>query len=498
MKNRLLMASALTAVLSFGNVAFAETLNIVNFADPALNQIFRGSRLLEPVLEPLVRRDPRNGQPTAVLAEKWELADDLTSATFTLKSGLEFHDGTPVTSADVVFSLEQAGIPENNSGAYSVTQRVAKIEAVDELTVKVTFKSPTNNLWDLFYYTPVLDRDTFAGIADASTINGTGPFKWNSWRVGSELSLVKNEDYRDAEDVFYDELKYLVIVDPSAQQAALRSNRAQMAFGLTAQDARSLESAGFQVISGEPMTVGMAMNVSIPPFNNKQVRQAVGYAVDRERLVAQANAGIGTPTDLWWDPKVEGLPEELGTFYSYDPEKARKMIEEAGAVGAEAPLIFPTNPLYMSYYNIIADGLTQAGLLPRAVQLEDNEAVGRLLRGDLGEGYLFYDRTTLFSPVSVASDSPVFRTGDIGPQKYESEEYSALLNELQNAGKDTYPAALEALTRFVLDEAFAHAFVTVPNVVTVSSKVDVSTPGENAPVFTVSGSLTGVGIRPAQ
>lgn len=490
--------AALAVSLCFSAPVSAATLNVIDVADPALNQLFRQSRWLEPVFEPLARPDPKTGQPMPVLATSWKLDDNLTSITFTLRPGLTFHDGKPVTSKNVVFSLQKASLPESNSTGYGVSKRISSIEAVDENTVRVTFKAPTSNLWDLFYATPIVDPDTFNGIANGKTVNGTGPFKWSSWKVGTQLTLTKYEQYRDASDVHYDGINVLVIGDPSAQQAALRSKRAQMGFNLTAKDARSLEASGYKITLGDPMTVGMAMNTSIPPFNNKLARQAVGYAVDRARLIAQANAGLGEATDLWWSSHEPGWAKEQADFYAYDPQKAREMVEKAGVVGADVPLIFPTNPLYLSYYNIIAKGLSDAGFKPRAVQLETNEAVSRLLRGDLGEAYLYYDRTTTRAAASIAQDTPIFRTGDIGPQKYESKNYTALVDSLQNATTDQYPGALKELGTFVLDEAFNQAFVTVPNAIVTSPDVDVSHPGKNAPVITLTGNFTGIGARPAQ
>lgn len=495
---RLGLFAALAVALCVSAPASAATLNIIDVADPALNQLFRQSRWLEPIFEPLVRPDPKTGQPMPVLAESWTLDDKLTSITFKLRPGLTFHDGKPVTSKNVVFSLQKASLPASNSTGYGVSKRIASIDAVDDASVRVTFKAPTSNLWDLFYSTPILDPDTFDGIADGKTVNGTGPFKWSEWKVGTKLTLTKNEKYRDAGDVYYDDINVLVIGDPSAQQAALRSKRAQMAFNLTAKDARSLEASGYTITLGEPMTVGMAMNTSLPPFNNKLARQAVGYAIDRARLIAQANAGLGESTDLWWSSREPGWTKEQANFYTYDPQKAREMVEKAGAVGADVPLIFPTSPLYLSYYNIIAKGLSDAGFKPRAVQLELNEAVSRLLRGDLGQAYLYYDRTTTRAAASIAQDTPIFRTGDIGPQKYESKDYTGLVDALQNATTDQYPDALKKLGTFVLDEAFNQAFVTVPNAIVTSPGVDISHPGKNAPVITLTGNLTGIGARPAQ
>lgn len=473
----------------------AGTLTVISAMDAAPNQLFRSGYWFTPVLEPLFRQDKKTGEPIPVLAEDWTQSEDLTAISVTIKNGITFHDGRDLTIDDVVFSFQQALLPENNSGAASVAANVAAVDATGDNELTITFNSPTSNMWDLLYFTPVLDPTTFDGIADGSTVNGTGPYTWVSWDPGKELVLEKYGDYRDADRAHYDTIDAVVLTDPTAQQSAMRSGRGQLGVAFSSQDASVLADTGdFQAQQVAVATLGMGLNTSVAPFDDPAVRQAVGYAIDRERLLEQASAGIGEPISLWWGQQYPGWDAEQNDYYSYDPDKARKMVEAAGAVGAEIPLIFPTSALFQSFYEIIAAGLTDAGFVPSAHPIENNEAVDRLLRGDLGTGYILIDSAiATMSPSTVMDSTPMFITGEKSPQKFEDPEYDRLRAQVQATTGDEQVAVMHELNDYLLTTAFNLAVVNFPNLTVVDNSIDTS----GSDVFTVSGALTGLDIRPA-
>lgn len=481
-----------------GQPALDKTLTVVSAADAAPNQVFGQSQWFVPVLEPLVRAATNSRDPQPVLADTWHVSEDLTKVEFKLKQNVKFHDGRPLTAEDVVFSLKQAALPQNNSKAFAVAAKVTDVAATDASTVSVTFSSPTANMWDLFFQTFIFDKNTYSGIADGSAVNGTGPYKWESWKPGNELKLKKNSDYRDAANVSYEDIDVVVVTDATAQQSALRSGRADMAFGMATQDATLLgKDPKFDTVEVASMSVGMGMNVTAYPFDNKLARQAVGYAIDRKRLIEQAGSGLGEAAATWWDKDEPGWDETLNSQYSYDPEKAKKLVQEAGVAGAEVPLIFPTSALYMSFYEIIASGLEQAGFKPKAVQIEGNDAVSRLLRGDLGPSYLFYDATDVSTPATLMASTPVFSSTPTSPQHFSDPKYDELRLTVEQASPEAAPKALQEITKYLLDVSFNHSLVKVPVLVVKDSKIDTSGTGINQ-VFTNSGSLTGLGLKPGE
>ena len=490
-----LTLSACAAGGSSSSTSATETLTVISAVDAAPNQLYRNSRWFAPVLEPLVRQDKETGEPTPVLATEWEQADDLASISLTVRDGVTFHDGRELTVDDVVFSVEQALIPENNSGAGSVAANVASVEATGDNEVTITFKSPTSNMWDLLYFTPVVDPDTYAGIKDGSEVNGTGPYTWVSWKPGQEVVLDKYDDYRDADRAHYAEIKGVVITDPTAQQSAMRSGRGQLGVDFAVQDATTLADSGFKTDQVAVATLGIGLNTSVPPFDNKLVRQAIGYAVDRQRLLDQASDGEGNAISLWWGEQWPGWDAEQNEHFTYDPDKARQMIEDAGATGAEIPLIFPTSALFQSFYEIIADGLSEAGLKPTAKPLEFNEAVDRLLRGDLGTGYILIDsQLATTSPSTMMASAPIFTTGDKGPQKFSDPEFDRLKQEVLSTTGDEQVAVMHELNDYLLDVSFNVAVVNFPNLTVVDDSVDTS----GADVYAVGGALTGLDIKPAK
>lgn len=474
----------------------SKTLTVVSGFDAAPNQLFGLSQWFAPVLEPLFRSDAKNDKPVPVLATSYTVNSDLTQIDITLRSGVTFHDGRALSPEDVVFSLEQAKKPENNSKAAAVAAKMTGVVAEGADKVRVTFSSPTSNMWDLFYQTYVVDPKTFSGIADGSDVNGTGPFVWTKWSPGKELILTKYAKYRDAKDVHYGKIDVAVITDPTAQSSAMRSGRAQLAIGMSTQDAAILaKDKKFTTHEIAAASIGLGLNTQAFPFTDKRVRQAVGYAVDRERLIQQGSAGLGAATNFFWGEDSPGWSKKLNTTYSYNPEKARQLVKEAGATGAEVPFIFPANPIFQSYFEIIAAGLTDAGLKPTAVPIENNEAVSRLLRGDLGPAYLFFDSTRTLAPATLMASSPIFATGEKSPQKFSDPKYDALRAAVEAAGPDNQEKAMTDLNEYLLDVAFNQPLAFFP-MLGVSS--DAVTVPADVPVFTSNGGITGLGLRPAK
>jgi len=126
--------------------------------------------------------------------------------------------------------------------------------------------------------------------------SGTGRFEWKSYTPGGKIVLTKYADYRDAENTHLDTIQIDVIGDPTALVSAVRSGRAQYAVGVPPVDARSLsQQPGFERVTTGGSAFPIAFDVTKPPFDNKIARQAVQYAIDRDRIVEQAEAVRARP-----------------------------------------------------------------------------------------------------------------------------------------------------------------------------------------------------------
>lgn len=426
---------------------------------------------LSNVFETLVRLDPKTREPKPLLATKWKVASDGLSIAITLRDDVTFQTGRKMTADDVKFSLEKAAQPASLSIVGFIARQFTAINVTSPTTLTITFAKPLSNVFDFFSQTSIIDKETFAGLASGSQVIGTGPYKFTNWKPGASYTLQRYTGYRDKSAANFDTIRYDVITNSTAEIAAVRSGRDQIAYGLATTDTQGFANNKQYRVMGRGGTIfPMGMNVTVAPFNNKEVRQAVGYAIDRQRINQQVFQGTGTVTDLFWGPNDPGYSKKLADQYTYDPAKAKKMIQDAGAAGTQVPVVYMSTPIMNSVYQIFANNLTAIGLKPSAVPLDSPTFISRQIKGDLGPMFLGTHGQVGRAPSTLIDSLPTLRKGN--PSQFWSSEYEQLRNNLLAATSTKASAdALQALSAYMLDQAFVMAILQAPKQIVVSSKV---------------------------
>lgn len=280
------------------------------------------------------------------LAERWEIAPDGMSATFSLRKDAVFHDGTPVTAEDVKWSFDRAvtvgGFPTFQMKAGSL-EKPEQFEVVDSHTFKVNFlRKDKLTLPDIAVPVPAIynsklakkhatDADPWAMEWLKNNGAGGGAFKVTHWKPGTETVYERFEQWKSGP---LPALKKVIVREvPSAasQQALLERGDVDIVFDIspkTFKDLTDRKSAKVELIS-TPVENAMwytAMNVTQPPFNDKKVRQAVAYAVPYQKIMDVSIYGQGIP--LFGGAKDDSWPRP--TAYTQDLAKARQLLSEAG------------------------------------------------------------------------------------------------------------------------------------------------------------------------
>lgn len=409
------------------------------------------------VFEPLAELDG-SGAPRPVLAKSWTFDEARTKVTVELRDDVKFHSGRAMTAADVVFSLEQAADPVNASQLAAVAKKITKIEADGDHRVVLTLSRPTDSLFDLFHLTMIVDRETFAGLADGSKVIGTGPFVWKEWKPGASLGLERNPSYRVPGRPYLDGVTVSVITDPTALQSALRGGRVHLAAGIGTMDAGLLtKDEKFTLENAGGVFYPLGLDVTAAPFDKKEARQAVAYAIDRERIKDQVFGGDATVSDLWWSPDQDGYPADLAKKYSYDPAKAKALVEQAGVKGAKVPITLANLPVPQSIFEIVQNNLREAGFEPVASVLDTAQFDARQVKGDLGPAFLLLHGMVGFSAATILDAMPSLRAGN--PSKFAGAKYGELRAAVQEATDATRADALSGLSEYLLDEAFSNITV---------------------------------------
>jgi peptide/nickel transport system substrate-binding protein len=277
-----------------------------------------------------------NGDFQPVLATSWSVAGDVW--TFHLRQNVKFQDGSPFTSADVVNSLNRA-THDKTSLQSTHMARIASADAVDPSTVKITTKTPDavllSDLTSLFI-TSKATYDKYGPATADEHPNGTGPYSFLSWQKGVSFSVKKDNTYWGKEPAdMPTQMTFRVIPNPVDAVAALQSGEVDIVTNVPFQDIETLSKGGDTHVVTVPgiRTMFYGFQVTIPPFNNPLVREAITSAIDVPGITKNVLQGELTPMNGPIPASIFGADSDSTNPYPYDPAKAKQLLAQAGAVG---------------------------------------------------------------------------------------------------------------------------------------------------------------------
>lgn len=295
------------------------------------------------VYERLLTRDA-DGEIAPGLASEWEVSDDGLTYTFTLRDDVVFHNGDPMTSADVKFSLERFADPDIQVFSYMLSDMEA-VETPDEHTAIVKFSKPNAQFLTglgLAFIVPESIGDEPDDHLDATGL-GTGPFTLASRSVGEGFRLERFDDYW-GDRAGFAAIDVRVISDSNARVSALRSGQVDYIVPVPPQNVDQLK-ADFTVKSAnDSNTVGIAFDNQSPGeegiLADERVRRAMDLAIDREGVVKTALNGFGIAHGgvAPQNPGNDRVP-----MVEQDLDQAKKLIDEAGVAGESVTLYVPQN-----------------------------------------------------------------------------------------------------------------------------------------------------------
>lgn len=329
------------------------------------------------IFDGLIWLDPE-GEPKPDLAESWKMSDDQLTYTFTLRKGVKWHDGKDFSSDDVKWSFE-TGL-QQNTRAQGALGHVASIDTPDANTVVIKLKEPYAPFLSQMkvFDTPILPKHVYDGSdmtnnpANQAPI-GTGPFKFSKWDHGSSVTLVRNDAYFDPAQPKLDKLIMNVITDPSQRTSALTTGQVDFvgAYYLATTDVPKLKqdtNVEVRTQAAIPALDFMQMNEKNKFLADVKVRQAIAMAVDRNRIVQQAVAGLATPGKGSFGNGFKWMYDENNSsydkLYPLDLTKAKSMLAEAGVPqGTKLRLAYySSNAKFGSTAEIVKDNLKQVGI----------------------------------------------------------------------------------------------------------------------------------------
>ncbi len=321
---------------------------------------------LKSIYDTLVEPDP-TGKIVPALAEKWAVSEDGLTWTFTLRRGVVFHNGDPLTSADVKATFERIQNKETGSPNANEFAPITSIETPDDATVILKLKAPSAPLLGTLAsgWGAILPKRLIDSKHDfAAKPVGTGPFKLAEWIRDGKIVLKKNPNYWMAGLPKVDTVIMHIIPERAVQVQGLISGQIDISYIIDKEDVPMLTSSPDVEIkkSLTSLIMVMAMNCSRPPLDDLRVRQAITHAIDKQKVLEVAYGG-GKPIGTFMDYS-NAYYKDFTNLYPYDPAKAKKLLAEAG-VGKDTVLemFLPQNyPPHVKAGEIYQDMLAKVGL----------------------------------------------------------------------------------------------------------------------------------------
>lgn len=418
--------------------------------DPADHTATYTTAVLDPMYEALTEFD-ENLHIRPSLATSWSADNTGSSWTVKIRTGVRFHDGTPLTSRAVIASFKRLLDPKRGlAGATTFRRAVWDVSVVDDQTVRFTLKRPSATFPNLLaiekIVSPTEDR---IGDLGRNAV-GTGPYRFVEWKTGEYVLEARNEQYWGPKPSFK-QLKWIWTTEPALMNMALLAGEVDLVNPLPPMFAEALQhESRISLLKGQSAAVfWIALDTLVKPLDDVRVRQALNYAVDRKNLIASQLRGYGipaasplAPADGSYDPAIHGYP--------FDLAKARSLLAAAGYANG-----FSLNMAVQESQSNIAQAVagmwSQLGVTLNIHQLETG-VFAQTIFGDPQQKIASNTQCVLASWTSANLDpeaqlGPLYRTQSWSPKGanlgfYSNRKLDRLLDE---AASELDPAKRDQL-----------------------------------------------------
>lgn len=378
------------------------------------------------VFEGLVKPD-KDGNLVPAVADNYEISEDGKVYTFTLRNNVKFHNGNLVTADDVVYSIQRsAGLLKDTDPSVFVEtalSNIVEVNKVNDKTVEVVLDHGDTEL--IGYLTCAIIPKDYNEQGSAPI--GTGPFKFVSYTPLENLIVVKNEDYYIPEEPYLDKVTFKIVPNTDAAMLELMGGSIDIYPYLTDAQAEQLKEK-FQVLTGNMNLVqALFLNNGVKPFDDVRVRKALYYATDRQGIIDMVAGGkgsiIGSNMFIGFG---KYLNEEVINMYSYDIEKAKELLTEAGYPnGFTFTITVPSNyAFHVETAQVIVEQLKLVGITAKIQQVEWASWISDVYQGKN------YEATIVGLDAKLAARDVLERyksTAENNFVNYNDSEYDELL-----------------------------------------------------------------------
>lgn len=409
------------------------------------------------VFEGLLKPDSE-GNIVPAVASDYKVLEDGQCYEFTLREGVNFHNGKPVTAEDVKYSLEKiAGMmgTEPMIPAYSL---IEEVEIIDDKTVSIHLSDKDVDFpaYLAMVNAAIIPKDNLT--PDTNPI-GTGPFKYESRSVLQNFIIVKNEDYW-GDKAYLNRVIFNIVPEMDTVVMNLRGGSLDMYAHLTTDQVNQLTDQ-FEILEGNMNLVqALYLNNNVKPFDDIKVRQALCYAVNVDEMLTLTSEGKGTPIGSSMFPAFgKYYIPELADKYEYDPAKAKELLNEAGYPdGFNMEITVPSN--YQPHINtaeVLVNQLKAVGINASIKLVEWNSWLNDTYIGRN------YESTVIGVDASYLTARALlerfYSSSDVNFVNFSSDEYDDLYEKVIIATDDNEKTAMYKRMEEILAEDAANVYL---------------------------------------
>ncbi|KQY57159.1 ABC transporter substrate-binding protein [Nocardioides sp. Root140] len=437
-----------------------------------------GNAVIGLVYDSLVEYPHDSLEARPALATSWKVAKDGRSIHLELRDDVRFHDGKPFTSEDVKFSIRTIADPKWAVQLQRTAAAVTGFDTSDPHAITLTFDRPLSNILDLLDIVPIVDKDTFSQVKAGTGYNGTGAFRFDEWKPNSEISFSRNDDYWGGKP-HLDGVDVKIVPDPQAQAAGIRSGQYDLLLGATARDAETFsKDPKYEVLDFEGATqqTYVGFNLKNPDLKDVRLRQAVAFAVDRERILDEVYRGEGIAQNLSWSPGSPAYDEKAAHHYDRDVDKARELVDGLGSVASLPLQYIAGDPTAEAVAQIVQANLDDVGITVDLEPVEYAQMYQRLVGADYDGLWIFGHTYAQYTPATLPVSAYPFNA-EHNASNFLSPGYAAHADQAWAAAAPDGPKAKRAyagLNADMVDNVWLTDLVTFwPRLVTTSAIHDI-------------------------
>ncbi|WP_457100603.1 ABC transporter substrate-binding protein [Microbacterium sp. P5_E9] len=449
--------------------------------DPAGSEWGNRAPFYQAVYDTLLLATPE-GTIEPWLATEWSYNDDNTVLTITLRDDVTFSDGSDLDSADVVATMQRSKDGSGPDKGYF--NNVATIEAPDATTVVLTLSAPDPALLSYLTRTAglVASSESLESADLPTTPVGSGPYVLDTSATvtGTSYAYTKNADYWNPDAQHYDEVVINVLGDVTAALNAIKAGEANGVKLANNDNLAEVEGAGWTINANELDFQGVLLldraGTQQPELADVKVRQAINYAFDREGLLTAIGAGKGTATTQVFNASSDAFDPALDEFYTYDPEKAKELLAEAGYPDGFTLSMPSVTAFGTAAPTLVQQQLADVGITVNYTEVPLSNFIADLLAPKYPASFMALEQNPDWQLVQfMIAPQAVFN-----PFHYEDPKVNEYIQEMQFGDEAAQDSAAKELNAYIVEQAWFAPFFRVQGSVATDANTSVEMLPTNA------------------